>query len=1344
MSFHTLSALLVLLLFSASFSQAQEKLSQSGSRPFPIQGIVKQEGRDFPDYPLLELPDSYLNKQLPVVVDNSVYPYMRPIFQQQGASCGQAAGIAYNFCYEINRARNLPSNVATNQYPTHFAWNFMNAGTYYGVGVSYFHSFEILRTLGCPNEATFGPITMDNPYYWMSGYDKYYSAMHNRISNVHSIHLGNTRGLLTLKNWLNDHLEGSAVGGLANIYIGYSTSYVLPPDSPEAGKNIVINWQPEATHAMTIVGYHDSIRYDVNNDGQYTNNIDITSDGIIDMRDWEIGGVKLANSYGEIYADSGYCYALYSSLALKYGSGGIWNNSAHVLSVEPEYSSLLTLKTTIRHNKRGQIRLRVGVSEDTLANNPTVIMEFPVFNFQGGEMNMQGGYGPGDRDLELGLDITPLAGCLKEGRYGRFFLLLDEDDPAGIGTGAILQFSVISYFNGNTIEFSNNETPFPITENGTTQLSVAWSQPLPELKITPEFLPQTGTGTSLNVQFSATGATEPLSWKLKTDYTRVSEPATFEPGGGNKLPVTQAEEGVSMLILPFSFPFYGKTYDTLLIHFDGYLLFELFNAPYPYLQDEALYLSQIKAIAGFMNMSQQIALQTHGIWVDLEAHKATVTWILGGTTSASAASNQFKIVLHEDGRIEQFFGSIDAGIQGPGISGISNGDGINFQVLAWNESLPAGKTVFMPQKLPDSLQLSESGLLTSGISEGDYSADFTLLLTDGRHIKKEKKYTVTNGPDLSLSINSGGDEMIETGEKAVVALSLANHGPSALNNISCILRSLSPVLVMTDSVLLVSTLGQDNILIMNDAFRFQASDTVSGNIATALLLIMEWEGHRIEKLFACTLNKPEYSISSPLIIDQQNNFPDPGETCNLLLRLSYGGKQPAAHFTASLSTNDPFVTVYPPPYVFFEKQLFRSYDQAQWKLKIHPGTPKGHVVPMLLDASSDQGEQLQKSFSITIGETGILVIDLDKNHNSALHINAAIRNLGLQTITQPNIDSNIFRFDQAFVCLGIKPHMYLLNAAENDILDHYLQQGGNMYLESGVIFGTSIHFSAIDKFRVSGSTQAWTKRPDTIVGNTATVMEGLEFDYKGDSLMIYNLIPESPAIALFHDKTTSYDFVVANDSIQFKTIASSIEFGGFFPFSGNIREPVMHEYLRFLEIDPSPLAARMVASNYSPCTQESIVFTPVNSGEPTTYQWHFEGGNPEESDQESPECTWSAPGYYNVSLTVSDGYGSSALLLESLIHVLNCNDIQDKSPVNPYTLYPNPASSRLNIRNEAGIYMPLEISISDLSGKKCFTGKSFPVSMNEQTLDISSLAPGVYLVSLKDIIGQRTAKLIKL
>ncbi len=40
---------------------------------------------------------------------------------------------------------------------------------------------------------------------------------------------------------------------------------------------------------MTVVGYNDSIKYDFNEDGQYTNNIDLNDDGIIDLRDWEVG-----------------------------------------------------------------------------------------------------------------------------------------------------------------------------------------------------------------------------------------------------------------------------------------------------------------------------------------------------------------------------------------------------------------------------------------------------------------------------------------------------------------------------------------------------------------------------------------------------------------------------------------------------------------------------------------------------------------------------------------------------------------------------------------------------------------------------------------------------------------------------------------------------------------------------------------------------------------------------------------------------------------------------------------------------------------------------------------------
>ena len=131
---------------------------------------VKQEGQQFADFRQITANAVDRSIVLPPVVDNSVHPYMRSIFSQQGACCGQSASVGYNFTYEINRLRQLPSDTIINTYPDHFTWNFMN-GTYpyYGDGVSYFHTFDILYAAGNPTEAVYGPIELDDQYYWMSG-----------------------------------------------------------------------------------------------------------------------------------------------------------------------------------------------------------------------------------------------------------------------------------------------------------------------------------------------------------------------------------------------------------------------------------------------------------------------------------------------------------------------------------------------------------------------------------------------------------------------------------------------------------------------------------------------------------------------------------------------------------------------------------------------------------------------------------------------------------------------------------------------------------------------------------------------------------------------------------------------------------------------------------------------------------------------------------------------------------------------------------------------------------------------------------------------------------------------
>ena len=237
------------------------------------------------------------------------------------------------------------------------------------------------------------------------------------------LNVSEPEGLEIIKNWMYDHLEEDEVGGLVNFSAGVSgwTMDLLPPGTPEAGKNIIISWDPSVNHAMTFAGYNDSIRYDYNNDGQFTNDIDINDDGIVNMKDWEIGALLMVNSWGTGWADEGKSYVMYRLLAELTEDGGIWSNTVHVLKTRDFYFPYLTLKANINHTSRNKLKIMAGISSDSEATEPELLHEFPLFNYQGGDFYMQGGYSEEDKTIEIGLDITPLlSGSSRENRPGYF------------------------------------------------------------------------------------------------------------------------------------------------------------------------------------------------------------------------------------------------------------------------------------------------------------------------------------------------------------------------------------------------------------------------------------------------------------------------------------------------------------------------------------------------------------------------------------------------------------------------------------------------------------------------------------------------------------------------------------------------------------------------------------------------------------------------------------------------------------------------------------------------------------------------------------------------------------
>ncbi len=137
-----------------------------------------------------------------------------------------------------------------------------------------------------------------------------------------------------------------------------------------------------------------------------------------------------------------------------------------------------------------------------------------------------------------------------------------------------------------------------------------------------------------------------------------------------------------------------------------------------------------------------------------------------------------------------------------------------------------------------------------------------------------------------------------------------------------------------------------------------------------------------------------------------------------------------------------------------------------------------------------------------------------------------------------------------------------------------------------------------------------------------------------------------------------------------------------------------------------------------------ILFTDLSTGVPSQWQWTFEGGNPASSTSGTPASVrYTNPGVYDVSLTVTNDYGTSSIVYPDYITVTN-------TPA-PYvgigasdTL---PCISSTVVLNDLSLYSPnaWEWSITP-SSFELVNGSS----LNSQNPEVRFMLPGPYSVSL--------------
>lgn len=678
--------------------------------------------------PELTIPKNQQAKDLPLVMDNSTQPYFRPIFSQEGGSCGQASGIGYAFTYEIDCNRGIPANTIYNQYPTHYTWNFLNGGN--GGGSWYFDGWQIIQGNGCPNVDEWGGhYAFGGQSRWMSGYDDYYAGMDNKVYEIFSVNVATPEGLEVMKNWMYDHMNGSEVGGLVCFGAGVSNSFYmtnLPAGTPEAGKAVVIRWDEEVNHAMTFVGYNDEIKYDFNNDGQYTNDIDINNDGVVNMKDWEIGGVKLANSWGTSFGNQGFAYTMYKNLAESLDQGGIWSNTIHMITTKEVYEPILTIKAYLKHDSREKVKLVAGVSTDLSSDQPENLLTFSSFNYQGGDHYMQGGWSSSDQFIEIGLDVTPLLSYINPGEDAKFFLGVIEKDLYNQGAGEIVNWSLMDYSNGGE-EMVCDQQNVQIINNDSTFLSIVSAIEFDKIEITTENLPTAIVNEPYSKQLDASGGSAPYTWRIKIDYSEEELSGTFPNVSSEPLVPSNDDDGFVTQDLDFSFPFYGQEYDQITVLTDGAIVFD---ADFKYIRTEESIISN-KCIAAYCADLQIYPALDDGIWYEGDSESAIIKWQTSKFDEPSIFI-EMAIKIYASGQIEFYYGSdITEGLNWA--SGISNGDGGSYTIAQLSNafSIPDDhSTQFSATDFPQGMQITADGDFNGTPLESGQTWDITFIATD--------------------------------------------------------------------------------------------------------------------------------------------------------------------------------------------------------------------------------------------------------------------------------------------------------------------------------------------------------------------------------------------------------------------------------------------------------------------------------------------------------------------------------------------------------------------------------------------------------------------------------------
>ncbi len=406
--------------------------------------------------------------------DNSKDGYF-PLIKTQGAigSCGAWAGVYYTYTHEMNRHLKRKTTEETTFNPL-FIYNLHAGGFQDDHGINPWQAYEIIGSSGVITCATNDDITGDFRT-WNPTFESWREASNYRLTACFDFeNPGSPWSWVTSPDDTDlDAIKAMLRSGHVTSFCGYINSFnyskLKASDSdPEINKGVVgeqvitSRTGYNGYHAMTIVGYDDTIWTDINNNNKVDKG--------------EMGALKIANSWDVTWRNKGFCWVAYDALNTKSLVEGIGYQKDRGLCMaqicmpvmsKDLKSSNIYLKYTLNSNNRKDSYLMIQATKKsdgsvikckTLPQFLTPNQNFALnYNYEGKE-----GYGDGTFIVDLD-NIIPDINSDNFNDYSWSVSFFDGDD----GNPLTVKEAVI--VDENTGDRFNFDASFPFKVNNASK-----------------------------------------------------------------------------------------------------------------------------------------------------------------------------------------------------------------------------------------------------------------------------------------------------------------------------------------------------------------------------------------------------------------------------------------------------------------------------------------------------------------------------------------------------------------------------------------------------------------------------------------------------------------------------------------------------------------------------------------------------------------------------------------------------------------------------------------------------------------------------------------------------------